>query len=139
MTKTELNFNDLPSDIKRLIFDKNRQAAQDKTRGKYEMVLVELKNLHVPIENENWSDFKPSDLRNDGWLFRHKTYEHKTDLYLEYADPKFIPEDDFCQHYLIDRILPSYDRKRLIKSYRDLIDHHIRNNTYMVKYNRYRS
>ena len=43
MTKTELNFNVLPSDIQHLIFDKNRQVAKDQRyRQKYDDVLVDM-------------------------------------------------------------------------------------------------
>ena len=68
MTKTELNFNDLPSELKRLIFDKNRQAAQDQRyRQNYDDVMVGLEDAH----NEGYYNFLDDDMTRpdrERWL-----------------------------------------------------------------------
>ena len=100
MTKTELNFNDLPSELKRLIFDNNHQAAKDQRyRQNKEMMLTELRYM------TDTEDFKedpyPSVVNQVIRHYEDYDYEYRVFMYDLYANDKVLEWPDFCEHYLI--------------------------------------
>ena len=65
----DINFNDLPTDIKRLIFNINRDDAVKKTKIKFNKVINELNNIK--------NDFKTELDKNNDYLSVNDLYEIK--------------------------------------------------------------
>lgn len=59
-----MNFNDLPTDIKRMIFNINREDAVNKTKIKFNRVLQELEE--VIEESEFYFGYEDEDLKHIG-------------------------------------------------------------------------
>jgi len=101
MTKTELNFNDLPCELKRLIFDKNRQAAQDQRyRQNKGMMMMELESLCLDASDPVYLNWIPSEIANihkspslypNITLFADEDLATKIEIYFELADHDILP------------------------------------------------
>ena len=95
-----MNFDKLPSDIKRLIFDMNRETAKkDAQKRNHAMVQVEL-NMLFSDKDFTWHKVKPHFLREGGWMWKDKCFNAQLDLYYRFANRKILPVDKFVAKYI---------------------------------------
>ena len=112
-----MNFDKLPNEIKRMIFDRNREAAKDnRYTQNFEMLQLELRMLFEEEEERpHWStgDTGPSDvsylLPFDPWNAGDGTLECADTMRDELirawyasANRKILPWADFVLHYILN-------------------------------------
>ena len=91
-----MNFDKLPNEIKRIIFDRNREAAKDKRyEQNFQMVQVELKMLFQD-EEYPWCEVKPSEIST----WKDKEPDDQLEMYYYLANCKILPVEKFVHNHM---------------------------------------
>ena len=96
-----MKFDGLPSEIKRLIFDKNREAAKQENLRKrnFEMLQLEMKMLFRDADFP-WHKVKPQHLTQEGFACKDKEPDDQLELYYCFANRDVLPLDKFVAEYM---------------------------------------
>ena len=110
-----MNFDKLPSDIKRLIFDMNRETAKkDAQKRNHAMVQVELKMLFND-EMFPYIRVKPHHLREGYWTWKNKDPDDQLEWYYFFANRDILPLDKFVCNYMTG----SFDAEECVEEVRE--------------------
>ena len=92
-----MNFDKLPNEIKRMIFDNNREAAKQENLRKrnFEMVQVELKMLFQD-EEYPWCEVKPSEIST----WKDKEPDDQLEMYYYLTNREILPVEKFVHKHM---------------------------------------
>ena len=90
-----MNFDKLPNEIKRMIFDKNRDVMESVRKRNFEMVQVELKMLFQD-EEYPWCEVKPSEIST----WKDKEPDDQLEMYYYLTNREILPVDKFVRKYM---------------------------------------
>ena len=91
-----MNFDKIPNEIQRMIFDRNREAAKDnRFKRNFEMVQVELKMLFQD-EEYPWCEVKPSEIST----WKDKEPDDQLEMYYYLTKSEILPVEKFVHKHM---------------------------------------
>ena len=90
-----MNFDKLPNEIKRMIFDKNRDVMESVRKRNFEMVQVELKMLFQD-EEYPWCEVKPSEIST----WKDKEPDDQLEMYYYLTNREILPVEKFVHKHM---------------------------------------